>query len=152
VKDVGYVLTALRSTYQFIHATFLTSLDSGNVFQPMLDLRFIGHARNKHLIAHSYFHYSIAYRPLQHLKTFIKPLLKTKLLVGRVVVAREICGMVLLARVPVAWMLLIMAILTLTTILLRAVLLAILLLIIEFPVQWLRGKLLAIEETWVADC
>ncbi len=49
-------------------------------------------------------------------------------------------------------MLLILAMVTLTRILLRAVLLATLLLIIEFPVQWLRGKLLAIEETWVADC
>lgn len=103
MKDVGYVLTALRSTYQFIHATFLTSLDSGNVPQPMPDLYFIGNARNKYLTSHPYFYYSIAYRPLQHLKTFIKPLLKTKLLVGRVVVAREMLGMILLARVPVAW-------------------------------------------------
>jgi len=69
----------------------------------MPDLHFVGIAHNKHVNSHSHVYYSIAYRPLQHLKTFIKPLLKTKLLVGRVVVAREMLGMILLARVPVAW-------------------------------------------------
>ncbi len=105
MKDVGYVLTALRSTYQFIQATFLTSLDSVNVPQPLPDLYFIGNARNKYLTSHSHVYYSIAYeyRPLQHLKTTIKSLLKTKLLVARVVLSRVLIGMILLARVPVAW-------------------------------------------------